>query len=75
MDKRRVKQFVKNITKMFVLKKETIANVVCIDYNHLLGSPVFALPLIMADILVKNIIRLLNMFVLWNINMFLRKTI
>lgn len=45
MDKRRVKQFVKNITKMFVLKKETIANVVCIDYNHLLGSPVFCLTL------------------------------
>lgn len=45
MDKRRVKQFVKNITKMFVPEEQTIANVVCIDYNHLLGSPVFCLTL------------------------------
>ena len=36
MDKRRVKQLVKKTVKLFVPEKRTIANVVSIDFNHLL---------------------------------------
>jgi 3-oxoacyl-[acyl-carrier protein] reductase len=36
MDKRRVKQLVKKIIKLFVPEKRMIANVVSVDYNHLL---------------------------------------